>query len=246
MSSNINKLSDILLKAEKLAAAVYMVTDFVPSGEPVRIRLRELSINLLADISSTDLKSAIETKGQIISLINIARSVGLISGNNADILLVEFKKSKGQIESEFTMAVDEASLLETNNSTATYHLAQPETTSRGGLPPTNTNVLFERGESTVVGQKASGKILSLGAVMAREPFVKKAAADDDTKNTRRNLIINFIKDNSESSIKDICGIKDKTIRDCSEKTIQRELMSLIDEGLIIKTGEKRWSKYSIK
>jgi DeoR/GlpR family transcriptional regulator of sugar metabolism len=36
------------------------------------------------------------------------------------------------------------------------------------------------------------------------------------------------------------------IKDVSEKTIQRELISLIEAGIILKTGERRWSRYSIK
>ncbi len=57
--------------------------------------------------------------------------------------------------------------------------------------------------------------------------------------TRRARILAIIKDKGQASIKDVSSI----IAECSEKTIQRELMSLISEGLIIKQGERRWSKY---
>ena len=58
---------------------------------------------------------------------------------------------------------------------------------------------------------------------------------------RRTRILEIIKDKKDASIKDISTV----ISDCSEKTIQRELMSLISEGVISKTGERRWSRYSI-
>lgn len=45
----------------------------------------------------------------------------------------------------------------------------------------------------------------------------------------------------EATIKDIAEI----ITDVSEKTIQRELSSLIEKGQVIRQGERRWSKYSI-
>ena len=45
----------------------------------------------------------------------------------------------------------------------------------------------------------------------------------------------------EASIKDISEV----ITDCSEKTIQRELNSLIDNGLVKREGERRWSRYSL-
>ncbi len=45
----------------------------------------------------------------------------------------------------------------------------------------------------------------------------------------------------ESTIKDIAEV----ITDVSEKTIQRELNSLIEKGQVIRQGERRWSKYSL-
>jgi len=40
-------------------------------------------------------------------------------------------------------------------------------------------------------------------------------------------------------------IKDftKNIKDCSEKTIQRELLAMVAKGVLKKEGERRWSKY---
>jgi len=46
----------------------------------------------------------------------------------------------------------------------------------------------------------------------------------------------------QATIKDIAEV----ITDVSEKTIQRELNSLIEKGQVIREGERRWSKYSVK
>ena len=45
----------------------------------------------------------------------------------------------------------------------------------------------------------------------------------------------------QATVKDIAEI----ITDVSEKTIQRELNSLIEKGQVIREGERRWSKYSV-
>jgi DNA-binding transcriptional ArsR family regulator len=45
----------------------------------------------------------------------------------------------------------------------------------------------------------------------------------------------------KATIKDISEI----ITDVSEKTIQRELNSLIEKGQVIREGERRWSRYSV-
>ena len=44
-----------------------------------------------------------------------------------------------------------------------------------------------------------------------------------------------------ATIKDISDI----ITDVSEKTIQRELNSLIEKGQVVREGERRWSRYSV-
>lgn len=45
----------------------------------------------------------------------------------------------------------------------------------------------------------------------------------------------------QATVKDIAEI----ITDVSEKTIQRELNSLIEKGQVVREGERRWSRYSI-
>lgn len=56
---------------------------------------------------------------------------------------------------------------------------------------------------------------------------------------RMSLILEFIRKNKQSSIKDIAAV----VKGCSEKTIQRELGTLIEQGLVRKVGERRWSVY---
>ena len=57
---------------------------------------------------------------------------------------------------------------------------------------------------------------------------------------RAGLILEFVRKHKSVSIKDIA----KVIKGFSEKTIQRELASLIQQGLVQKKGERRWSLYS--
>jgi len=56
---------------------------------------------------------------------------------------------------------------------------------------------------------------------------------------RAALILDLIKKSDGVSIKDISLV----VRDCSEKTIQRELNSLIERGVVVRRGERRWSTY---
>jgi hypothetical protein len=58
---------------------------------------------------------------------------------------------------------------------------------------------------------------------------------------RRERIKVILEAKGEASIKDISDI----ISDVSEKTIQRELNAMIEDNVIQRLGERRWSKYSM-
>jgi len=64
---------------------------------------------------------------------------------------------------------------------------------------------------------------------------------DIVKDSRRARIQKLIKDNREVTIKDITTY----FPELSEKTIQRELVALVSEGVLKKFGERRWSRYTL-
>lgn len=75
------------------------------------------------------------------------------------------------------------------------------------------------------------------------------------KRQRREEIIKIIKDGSNNTtgltITDISTLskelKDKlnikALASCGEKTLQRELASMVSENVLNKAGSKRWSRY---
>lgn len=79
----------------------------------------------------------------------------------------------------------------------------------------------------VVGESASASTAKVQTM---------AAATD-----RRERIKTILEAKGEATIKDISEI----ITDCSEKTIQRELNSMIEDNIVKRQGERRWSKYSM-
>jgi len=69
--------------------------------------------------------------------------------------------------------------------------------------------------------------------------LQSRTVSDSANQERSGRIIGLLKDTDGLGIKDIANV----ITDCSEKTIQRELMSLIENGLVRREGERRWSRY---
>ena len=59
---------------------------------------------------------------------------------------------------------------------------------------------------------------------------------------RRQQIISILQGKDPVSIKDITD----SVTDCGPKTIQRELNHLIKDRLVIKIGDRRWSKYALR
>lgn len=81
-------MSDITNKPEKLASAIYLITSFFDGKEPLKWRLRTLSTDLISERVKD--KSSIAT--EILTLFSIAKTAGLVSEMNYDILVRELSK----------------------------------------------------------------------------------------------------------------------------------------------------------
>jgi len=84
---------------------------------------------------------------------------------------------------------------------------------------------------------------SLSVKKTSEPVRKKAVRkpkNNDAKNERKETILSILGSVESASINDICD----QFNDCSSKTIQRDLIELIDEQKVNKQGSRRWSTYS--
>lgn len=73
------------------------------------------------------------------------------------------------------------------------------------------------------------------------PVLRSFGVVSVKKNNRQSVIIGLLKRKKEIMIKDLSPL----IQDCSEKTIQRELLGMVASGILRKAGEKRWSRYSL-
>jgi predicted HTH transcriptional regulator len=102
-----------------------------------------------------------------------------------------------------------------------------------------SDTFFSTDTTSDTGTKGHG-ILSKLPDSAGEPK-SKVMIVKDKKDSRKNSIISILKKDSQLTIKDFV----KVINDCSEKTIQRELIDLVEKGIVKRSGERRWSTYSL-
>jgi len=226
-------------KTGKLVTALYLVSDCMETDDALKLKLRLLGVELLSDIYKLSTLSPIDKHTyttislthiyELLSFIEIAYTIGFISEMNTAILKKEFGGLASELkdslakDKHFTFTLDEKmfnlpEIKEAPESTNNFNFMNQSLTkdkvSFGG----NKSPL----QNSLPVKKVSSQVSNL--------------AD---RQDRTNKIMSLIKDKKEVSIKDIS----LAFTDCSEKTIQRELNTLVSKGQIKKTGSKRWSRY---
>lgn len=226
-------------KTEKLVTALYLVSDCMEDDDALRGKIRLLGVQLLSDIYKLSTLSPLEKHSyistlitriyEITSFIEISYNIGFISEMNTSILKKEFSilltelRDNQSKDKHFTFTLDQKMFA-----------INPEP----NLP--EENILNNYRGNSEVKDKASfmGNRSPLqNSLPLKKPnsnFTNLADRQDRTKK-----ILSLIKDKKEVSIKDVS----LAFTDCSEKTIQRELNTLVSKGQIKKTGLKRWSRY---
>ena len=232
-------------KTNKLITALYMVTDTMDKEEPIRLKLRTLGIEILSDITSlprvilTNLENKIAS---ILSFLTIAGDIRMISEMNHSILKKEFLELKQSIQESKTQ--DHLWLEEfINKEPAFTGEEQSFAKAKDRLSPSKGQSSPRYQAGTRIGvQKGSTLLKALSKV---------GDSFGTIKNKRREEIINIIKDKKSThgidgaTIKDIKNGAKGVLVSCGEKTLQRELISMIKDNVLKKTGEKRWSSYSL-
>lgn len=247
-------------KTEKLVTALYMVTDCMETEDAIKSKLRLLGVDLLSHMYKLSVLSPIEKSdhirislsriSELLSFIEIAYTIGFISEMNTNILRKEFEllasnlSSRQEKDKHFSFTLNNKMFevesvdkyLNTKNSSLanrSYNLKDIKDKR------TNINTMSFNNEGSPfmsnTNYKQSKHSYSLSD---REDRIKKILG-----------IINDLSVQADKGLssenKDGVSIKDISLAfpDYSEKTIQRELNTLVAKGNLTKTGSKRWSRY---
>lgn len=214
-------------RLKKLVSAIYIVSNFIPLNDPLRTTTRELSVkllsfagNLVSDPSVPDRVSEVNTLcRKIVDMLEVAFFSGYVSEMNFSILKTEFDVFIGEFSSRTTSQelIDKDFLK---------------------IRSTQTKKILTQGTATKI-KKADYTATNI--VKSDKPSQSTKGVVEVKKTSRRESIISILRLKGNVGIKDISSV----IINCSEKTIQRELTSLVSEGILKKTGDRRWSTYSL-
>jgi hypothetical protein len=208
---------------------------------------------VISDINSLP-RNAHGKISEIMSFLDIASAVNIVSEMNYNILKKEFleldqsiKESLGEIKTNKQIDLAEF-LKEELNSYPDSHPVSPllkegskEKISIGH--PSSTRIGVQKGSTLM---KALSGIKTSSGLINRQNIKPKSNMDNFVvlKKQRQNEISSFLQKNGGSaSITDIKNGVFGSLISCSEKTLQRELVSMVKNGVLKKTGEKRWSRY---
>jgi len=237
-------------KTKKLTTALYMVTSFLSDNEPLKWKLRECSVLLFSGISNVRNESISEVDNvfaeysilvdEIISLLEVTTASKLISEMNYLILKKEYLILKDVINSDEYMEEKSGKFIFPNGFFGNDNILPQPQEKRTILHEDEYLKKEPKTILTVVGKQESLDTVSKGHNFNKGQNEKPM----DAKVNRREVILKLFKNKKgkEFTIKDISH----EVSGCSEKTIQRELVSMVTEGVLKKRGERRWSRYSCK
>jgi len=209
-------------KSERLAKALYLILPAFKDAPALRDRVHRISIELIDASILTPLASRDALSRALLALssvLSIARAAGLLSPMNAELISREAHLLLKEA------AVYEEPKLSFEDAPSLAVLSRSAPTSRQLPRPS-----------------APRRDHSQAPRPARESASETPKASDSAeKSNRREAILSVLRSKGPSFIKDISTV----IRDVSEKTIQRELQALVLDGKVSKTGERRWTSYTL-
>lgn len=218
-------------RAERMVAALYLLTNHIPVSEGAKGDLRSHANGLLAQVltlkddmrspQSIAVQQVTATIRHLISLVRVLTISGYVSISNAETMVAALddlgnflvSSQRSILAENITIHRDE--FIDTREATRT-RVVQAIKDTRGVSVITDTQIVKDVGDASVITNSSSMSV-------------------------RVQNILDILRSGGSLGIKDIAA----NLPEYSEKMIQRELLELVKHGKVKKMGLKRWSRYSI-
>lgn len=217
-------------KAERIVAAIFLATNHVPAEEPLKIEIRRTALSILPKIidSSDEMRSSVSatlsdvqtTIRHVISLTKMMVFGALISPQNAEMMVGAADELGSFILSAQRSPLSEKILFSKSDFLETADIY------KGHLRDIKDRSIVKDTISLKDNQNMS---------LIASSITSRAASP------RARGIMSILRGGGELHIRDIAA----HLPEYSEKTIQRELNVLIEEGVVKRNGLRRWSRYSL-
>lgn len=212
-------------RAERIVAALYLVTNHIDPTEPIRVSVRSKALDMLdsilalrdemRSIDSAYLKNSRALIRHLISLVRVLAVSGFLSIQNTNAVI------DGLDELGNFLSVSQSSPLSENVSISHEDLLDVERDHIKDIK--DIRPVKDR---TIVKDVINMSVTPAGS---------------SELSVREQGIVGILRSGGELGIRDISS----NLPEYSEKMIQRDLVRLVAAGRVKKTGLKRWSRYSI-
>ena len=217
-------------RAERIGAALHLITNHVPENEPIRVSIRKGGIELLDHIlelrtgfrppGSEKVQAVLAKIRHLVSLVRLLAVSGFVSAENVNAL---------------AEALDELGSLIVASQRSS--LAEQLTITREDLQP--PAVIQNTTSGTFREERVPNRFKAKKYV--KDIKDRSRAITQAPSGARADQIMDILRLGGMLGIKDISA----NLPQYSEKMIQRELADLVLANKINKTGEKRWSRYQV-
>ncbi|MCC2630720.1 MAG: seg [Candidatus Paceibacter sp.] len=231
-------------KIENIVAAIFLVTGLIEQDKLMKDSIREHSLNCLnrivaligkSNLAITDLQSVSSYVLHLSSLLDIAFWSGQISQMNLSMLQREISSTYQTLNTLSTKYKD--TFYISSNFFKTDEAILNDTKEKD--IKTSTPVQYQRQATSSTPEVSKGH--NKGQDIRDTIKDKESKKTSEDKGHRREAILALLRERSNLTVKDFTDV----VPQFSEKTIQRELLALVEEGVVRKEGERRWSTYSL-
>jgi hypothetical protein len=264
----------VFKKTERIVVAIYFITGLMNESEPLRHSLRTSSLSFLKDILSLRGQSVSHQTSfagnspraltELISLVDLAHVTGFISPMNFVVLKKEFAFLQEAVTKKWrasTGSGTDETVLDEDFFGVAKTVFERNIDER---PPKQATIRtmeeFAKIQEGIKDKSVKGQSMSDKSVLYRTPDVAakeslegntsaipqkrirtSGSLKKDAKELRRGRVMDLMREVKTAIVKDFLTV----VEGCSEKTVQRLLADLVEEGVLKREGERRWSRYSL-
>jgi hypothetical protein len=210
-------------RMSKILQAVFLITDNIEDTNVLKNNLRAEGLRALSLITDTDVISDANHHLAVLASIRKLRAVLMTAGT---ILLVKY---------DHVVLLHETLL----NFEAVY--------KKSFMVPTLKDVIGDANELSTAALSSIQTSKIKSGLQLREPIRYEKdqmlqGSGAQKQMDRRKVILDLVKDKHRVTVKDVQLV----VAGVSSKTLQRELLGMVADGVLRKEGERRWSVYLLR
>ncbi len=247
LAENDSYYNNVFKRTENITKAVLYILTEIKETEKTKFYLNKIKDKVfkthdtvLSTLQIQDHEQSVKLKAlrqelvELSSYISLAQPMRIISKSVAELLLEQIDRIIRYLNNHWLCGTNENDLLTDSNK------GNSENVFNYNVSVTNDDRLT--GYTPVSVDNKKSKLKTTRVKIPEGDISSDAYLVYSQLSNRGERIKTILAAKPEATIKDISEV----ITDVSEKTIQRELNDLIKKGQVIREGERRWSRYSLR